>query len=147
MRFLLLSLLFLGMDLVSKFHMETQNFAFLPENEFFRLELHHNPGISFSLPVPLALQIGISILVFIAAGIFIYKNPPQGKWETLSIALITGGALGNFIERVLSGQVTDFIAVWHFPVFNLADSFLFVGVVMLLINSSFQKKISPPVLS
>ena len=61
----------------------------------------------------------------------------RGEWRTaLPVALIIGGALGNLIDRVVHGQVTDFIQVywhtWSYPAFNVADSAITVGAVLLI---------------
>jgi len=62
---------------------------------------------------------------------------PRGEWRTaLPLALVIGGALGNLIDRIRIGHVTDFIQVyyheWAFPSFNVADSAISVGAVLLL---------------
>ncbi|EIA21299.1 signal peptidase II [Listeria fleischmannii] len=79
-------------------------------------------------------------ITIIVVGIIIYIMQKYAKGHTLfsiSLALILGGALGNFIDRVLHQEVVDFIAtVWgnyHFPIFNIADASLSVGVVLMLI--------------
>ncbi len=57
----------------------------------------------------------------------------------LALSLVAGGAVGNLIDRVLTGRVVDFIDVyvgdWHWPAFNVADSAITVGVVLLLLSS------------
>jgi signal peptidase II len=57
---------------------------------------------------------------------------------------VIGGALGNVVDRFLYGAVVDFldfhIAGWHYPTFNIADSFVFIGVVVLCIHSMFFEK-------
>ena len=67
---------------------------------------------------------------------------PRSEWRTaLPLALIVGGALGNLVDRLLRGQVTDFIQVywrtWSFPAFNVADSAISVGAVALIAFSLF----------
>ncbi len=67
---------------------------------------------------------------------------PRNEWRTaLPLALIIGGALGNLIDRLLRGQVTDFIQVywrdWSWPAFNVADSSICVGVVVLILFGLF----------
>lgn len=64
-------------------------------------------------------------------------HTPRGDWRTaLPLALVIGGALGNLIDRLRAGHVTDFIQVyyrdWAFPSFNVADSAISVGAVLLL---------------
>ncbi|HEY3520231.1 MAG TPA: signal peptidase II [Rhodanobacteraceae bacterium] len=66
----------------------------------------------------------------------------RGEWRTaLPLALIVGGALGNLVDRLLRGQVTDFIQVywraWSFPAFNVADSAISVGAIALIVFSLF----------
>ncbi|RIX46576.1 lipoprotein signal peptidase [Paenibacillus nanensis] len=72
-------------------------------------------------------------------GIMLYL-PKAHREKTIlpyGLALILGGALGNFIDRVMKGEVVDMIQVHfiHFPVFNVADSFLCIGVLIVLIHS------------
>ena len=66
------------------------------------------------------------------------------KWLSYSVAFMIGGTLGNFIDRVSFNGVTDFIGFifgnYHFPIFNLADSFLVVGVIMFIIHCLFIDK-------
>jgi signal peptidase II len=70
------------------------------------------------------------------------RRTPRGDWHTaLPLALVIGGALGNLIDRLRSGHVTDFIQVylgsWPFPSFNIADSAISVGAVLLVVFSLF----------
>jgi signal peptidase II len=61
------------------------------------------------------------------------------RWLAVALALILGGAIGNLIDRLYLGYVIDFVDVyydkWHWPAFNVADSAIFVGVAMLIIDS------------
>jgi len=70
------------------------------------------------------------------------RRTPRGDWRTaLPLALVIGGALGNLIDRLRAGHVTDFIQVylgsWPFPSFNVADSAISVGAVLLVLFSLF----------
>jgi len=71
--------------------------------------------------------------------LYYYAVKKNYKWLTYTIVLIVGGAIGNFIDRLLFNGVTDFIVLefMEFPVFNLADSFLSVGVVMFVVHYLF----------
>ncbi|MGH8184724.1 MAG: signal peptidase II [Rhodanobacteraceae bacterium] len=78
----------------------------------------------------LAVAVSIGLAVWLA-------RTPRRDWSTaLPLALIIGGALGNMIDRVVHGQVTDFIQVywhaWSYPAFNVADSAITVGAVLLI---------------
>ena len=64
---------------------------------------------------------------------------PKSKWiESLALALILGGALGNLYDRVMLGYVVDFLdfhwSGWHFPAFNIADSGISVGAILLILD-------------
>jgi signal peptidase II len=81
------------------------------------------------------LFIAVMVLVLIGVAIYWYRTRPRFLWLSISLGLITAGALGNAIDRLDTGLVTDFIdvlgPVW--PVFNVADSAVVVGVGMLLV--------------
>jgi len=111
---------------------------------FFNLTLLHNTGAAFSFLSDaggwqrwffalMALLISAVILVWL-------KRLPSGRvWLAVALSLVLGGALGNVWDRVTLGYVVDFLDVyyqgWHWPAFNLADSAIFVGAVMLIIDS------------
>jgi signal peptidase II len=74
-------------------------------------------------------------LVVSAVILFYFPRLPRGDWLVrLSLALYLGGALGNLIDRLRQGYVTDFISVGSFPVFNIADACVSIGVVTLLVG-------------
>lgn len=81
----------------------------------------------------LAIAVSIIITVWLA-------RTPRNDWRTaLPLALVVGGAIGNVIDRIRFGQVTDFIQVyyqqWAWPAFNVADAAISVGAVLLVIGS------------
>ena len=89
-----------------------------------------------------------SIISLVAAAILTYliiKQPNNAKTNLLSFSLILGGALGNFYDRAFQGYVIDFldfhIGNYHWPAFNIADSAITCGVILLIVISSFTKKI------
>lgn len=83
--------------------------------------------------------ITISLVASVALTIWLLRLPKQAFWQAVSLALILGGAIGNLIDRVAYGYVVDFLLVyyqtWHWPAFNVADSAISVGAVMLLVDS------------
>ena len=106
---------------------------------FLRIELHKNPGIAFSLPVPNALQIFFSLVVLGGIGLF-WKKIAQDSFENITLTVVLGGAMGNLLERVTEGRVTDFIAIGNFPVFNLADTALSCGICALLLHEWWRQR-------
>jgi signal peptidase II len=89
-----------------------------------------NTGIARSLPVPLRI-VGIITLAVIGGIYYIYSKKQTG-W--LAVSFFLAGSLGNLIDRLVLGGVRDFIniGIFNFPIFNLADIFLNVGIVLLL---------------
>ena len=112
---------------------------------FFNIVLVLNRGVSFGMFAgqnqPLLL-IGISGVIITILFIWLWRNSSLAT--ALSIGSIIGGAIGNVIDRVRYGAVVDFldfhIAGLHWPAFNIADSFVFIGVVVLCIYSMFFEK-------
>jgi signal peptidase II len=71
----------------------------------------------------------------------LFRLPPDQKVELVALSLIFGGALGNVIDRARLGEVIDFIDVYyrtyHWPAFNVADSAITIGVILLLYHLVF----------
>ena len=77
----------------------------------------------------------ILAIIVIAAIIYYYPRVQESDWTLrLAMGLQLGGAAGNLIDRLLMQKVTDFISIGNFPVFNVADSSITVGVVVLLLG-------------
>ncbi|MBN1879488.1 signal peptidase II [bacterium] len=117
---------------------------------FFQLTLVHNPGAAFGLfrgfPETWRLLF-FSIMYILAVGILInlyMQRPLQNRIIPISISLIGGGALGNFIDRYRFGYVIDFIDTYpfgyHFPTFNIADSCITIGVSLMILHMLFFDK-------
>lgn len=139
--------LIIGLDQISKLAIlnALPLHAYWEINGFFNLVHVRNEGAAFSF---LAHQAGWQRYFFIALGsvisaLIVYwlkrSAPTAQKW---ALALILGGAIGNVIDRIVHGNVIDFldlhIAGWHWPAFNVADSAITVGAVLILL-SSFQR--------
>ena len=103
--------------------------------EFVRFTFTRNSGIAFGLgsglPFPYAV---FSVLAVVVILYLFLRHPQHSLARQVALALILGGALGNLVDRVRSGQVVDFILIgwrrWYWPVFNLADSAVTVGVLL-----------------
>jgi len=117
---------------------------------FFNLTMAHNTGAAFSFLanaggwqrwffVVLTLVISTVLLVWLK------RLPTTAKLEAISLSLILGGAIGNLIDRVNLGYVIDFLdfynyfGQYHFPAFNVADSAICVGAVLLILDSFINK--------
>ena len=88
---------------------------------------------------------GLALVMSIFLTIYLLKAPRQAKLLSLGLALVLGGAVGNLIDRLLHGHVIDFIHVhnanvWHYPIFNIADMGISVGVAMIVIDMIFLEK-------
>jgi signal peptidase II len=107
---------------------------FLDFAPFFRIVHWHNTGAAFGI-FPQASVIFTVVAIVVAIVIVIYwPRVPVEQWALrLALAMQLGGALGNLTSRLTQGVVTDFIAVGNFPVFNVADSSISVGVAILVI--------------
>jgi signal peptidase II len=140
-----LSLLVLALDQVSKLLVIDQLTAYVDVivvTGFFNLVHVHNTGAAFSLFADQpGWQRGFFIgVALIATGVILFlMRKTQGRRTfSMALALILGGAIGNVIDRILYGHVIDFldffIAGWHWPAFNIADSAISIGAVMLIID-------------
>lgn len=109
-----------------------------------------NPGAAFGFlaGAPAVWRVPFFILVTAGASLLIYAAqrflPPERRGIRLALGLIWGGALGNFTDRVWLGKVIDFIDVgirqYRWPVFNLADSCITVGLGILLFDYWWRRK-------
>jgi signal peptidase II len=111
---------------------------------YFNLTLAHNYGAAFSF---LASAGGwqrwfftvLAVVVSIVLTIWMKRLKANARLEAISLALILGGAIGNVIDRVMHGYVIDFLDVYvgtyHWPAFNIADSAICVGAVLLILDS------------
>ena len=111
-----------------------------------RFVLARNPGGAFSIFSGAGMT---PVLAVVAIGVAIYLVRMVGRTDDLlmlvALSLILGGALGNLIDRLvrapgfLRGHVIDFVSVGRFPIFNVADSALTIGIVLLLVASFRQR--------
>lgn len=151
LRWLWLTLLCLILDQVTK-QWVAGSFDYLetlPVLPFFSLTYVHNLGAAFSF---LADQGGwqrwfFTAIAAIASVVFIVwlaKTPKSQTLLSIAFALMLSGAMGNLIDRVLFGYVIDFLDFhWsgnHFPAFNVADSMIFIGAALMILESFLNKE-------
>lgn len=109
--------------------------------EFFRLTLGYNTGVAFGMfanggsgPLIVTGLVILGLIVWFGQALKSGQFLPQAGWP---IGLLLGGAVANFIDRLIDGRVTDFldagIGATRWPTFNLADSFIIVGMAWLLL--------------
>lgn len=118
--------------------------------DFFLITSHRNTGAAFGiLENQRFFFIIITIVVVIGIVWYIQKMKNTGnKLLPFALSLVLGGALGNFLDRALTGEVVDFLQFnfgsYTFPIFNIADSCIVIGVALIIIDSfremSLEKK-------
>ena len=109
---------------------------------FFSLVYVTNPGAAFGFlaRAPEIFRylffIGITVLAILLIIYYIVKSKQETLLIVISLALIFGGAVGNLIDRIRFGAVVDFldfyIGTWHWPAFNVADSAISIGAVLMI---------------
>jgi len=101
-------------------------------SHLFNLTFVKNTGAAFGL-FPNGSTLFVIIAVVVTAGIALYfRHIPRGEWLLkISLAMQFGGAMGNLLDRVRLGYVVDFVDFHMWPVFNFADTFIVVGVLLL----------------
>ena len=149
---LLLSLVVIALDQLTKYVVLHALEPYVPQPVIPGLlnwTLAFNTGAAFSfLHDQAGWQRWLFSLLAVAVSAMLVRwlaKLPRDDWRNaLPVALVIGGALGNLIDRVRAGQVTDFIEVyfrtWSFPAFNVADSAISVGAVLLLWFGLFSAK-------
>ena len=148
-----LSLLVLVIDQASKFYFEAklemfQQIVIIPD--LFSWTLAYNTGAAFSfLADSSGWQRWLFALIAIAVSavlvVWLKRLGRNDTWLAVALALVLGGALGNLYDRIALGHVIDFILVhwqnrWYFPAFNIADSAITVGAIMLALDMFKSKK-------
>lgn len=138
---LILSLIFLIVDQISKILVV----KFLDLNSvtviknFFYLTYTNNTGAAFSILTDKRIfLVLVGIIIIILLIYYLKKHQIKNTINKIAFALVIGGSIGNLIDRIIRGSVVDFIDIkifsYNFPIFNLADTFITIGVLLLLIN-------------
>ncbi len=120
---------------------------------FFKITHLRNTGAAFSLfaDAPAAWRMIMLVLfssvALIIVLVLLVRNSRHFTWNGFALSLILGGALGNLWDRILHGWVTDFLLVyykrWEWPAFNVADSAICVGAVLLIAEMLFKHEHAP----
>ena len=153
LKWLWLSGLVLVLDQASKWMMTSwlslyETVAVMP---FFNLTMAHNTGAAFSFLAQAGgwqrwFFAAVAAVVSVVLLVWLKRLTATAKLEAVSISLILGGAIGNLVDRISLGYVVDFLdfynyyGSYHFPAFNIADSAICIGAVLLIIDGVGHKQ-------
>jgi signal peptidase II len=98
-----------------------------------KLTLSHNEGVAFGLAGGSGAPLVIVTVLALGVVLYLFSRNPTRPLMWIATGLLAGGAIGNLIDRIRAGAVTDFIELPHWPPFNLADCAISVGVVLLVV--------------
>jgi signal peptidase II len=147
-----LALILFIVDWVTKQAIESNLFygQEIPVLPFFDLTLRYNTGAAFSFLAEAGgwqrwffSVIALAVVVGISWRLIRISN--TNRLESLALSFVLGGAIGNLYDRLMYGHVVDFLQLhwqqsWYFPAFNVADSAITIGVVLMLLESVVTKK-------
>ncbi|WP_150266678.1 signal peptidase II [Paenibacillus tepidiphilus] len=108
--------------------------------DFFIITSHRNTGAAFGI-LEGQIWFFVIVTVIVVAGIVWYLNKSMGSRKLLptALGLVLGGAVGNFLDRILAGEVVDFLMFnfgsYTFPIFNVADSCIVIGVALIILDT------------
>jgi signal peptidase II len=120
--------------------------SWLPESlmwlsPYARIVHWYNRGAAFGMFQEGGMVFTVLAFIVIAAIIYYYPQVSRADWPLrLAMSMQLGGAIGNLIDRLTIGHVTDFVSVGTFPVFNIADASISVGCVVLLLGVWWQER-------
>jgi len=147
---LVLAIVVIALDQWSKFAVLARfaEYESLPVTGFFNLVLVYNPGAAFSF---LADHAGWQRWFFVILAVVICSWLLHMTWQhraerlqPAAFSLVIGGAIGNVIDRLIWGKVVDFldfhVAGWHWPAFNLADSAICLGVILMILAQLLESR-------
>ena len=140
---IIFTIIFLIIDICTKLIINKYlvvNESILVIKHFLNITHVRNTGAAWSLfSNQTILLLIVSTIVIIGIILYIKKNKPTNIIEKIAYSMILGGAIGNFTDRILYGYVIDFIDItlfgYNYPIFNLADTFIVIGVIILIIIS------------
>jgi len=153
LKWLWLSLLVIVLDQISKIWVSSSLSLYeaIPVTPFFNITLAHNTGAAFSFLADAGgwqrwFFTAIAAVVSVVIIVWLKRLPADERLQASALALVLGGAIGNVVDRLMHGHVVDFLDFYygdyHWPAFNVADSAICVGAVLLIWHSFFghQKK-------
>jgi signal peptidase II len=145
-RWLALALVIIALDQLTKMAVREGLVLYevVPVAPAINLTRVHNTGAAFSFLNDAGgwqrwLFVGLAFAVSAGIVVWLLRHGDERLWYTLALTLVLGGAIGNLCDRLTLGYVIDFIDVyydrWHWPAFNVADSAISIGAVLLLLDA------------
>lgn len=138
---LFITIIILVLDQITKFIIASSmkvgdSFEVIPN--FLNITSHRNDGAAWGiLSGKMSFFFIITIIILVVLIVFYIKEAKNNLLMQIAISLLFAGAIGNFIDRVLHGEVVDFVDTYifgyNFPIFNVADSSLTIGVLLIII--------------
>ena len=138
---IILTIVFFVVDFVSKLivsNLMNVHDSIEVIKDFFYISYFRNTGGAWSIfsnHTWLLTLVSLIIIIFLVC--YVYKNKPKKKMETLGYSMILGGSIGNLLDRIIYGYVIDFLDFnifgYNYPIFNFADVFIVIGVLILII--------------
>lgn len=146
LKWLGLSLLAVVLDQGSKLVVDSsmQLYQSIPILPFFKITYVHNTGAAFSFLSEAGgwqrwFFAGLALVISVIITVWLSRLQKHETLLAIALSLVLGGAVGNLIDRLAYGYVIDFLDVyygtWHWPAFNIADSAITLGVVLMLAES------------
>ena len=146
LKWLALSFVALVLDQVSKWAIDSsmQLYQSIPLVPYFNLTYLRNTGAAFSFLSEAGgwqrwFFAGLAIVISAVIGVWLARLKEHETELAVALSLVLGGAIGNLIDRLAYGYVIDFLDVyyqtWHWPAFNIADSAITLGVILMLLES------------
>ena len=127
-------LLIIILDQVTKYFVEKNFKNNYVGNSIIGIEVSENTGLAFGFNDGNTKNIGLTIFALLIIINFIRKQIDRLDYKTtVAISFVLGGGIGNLIDRFVRGSVLDFIKVFKFPNFNIADSFIVIGWILVVI--------------
>ncbi|PHK50668.1 signal peptidase II [Staphylococcus edaphicus] len=138
---LFITIIILILDQITKFIVASSmkvgdSYEVIPN--FLNITSHRNDGAAWGiLSGKMSFFFIITVIILVILIVFFIKEAKNNLLMQIAISLLFAGALGNFIDRVLHGEVVDFVDTYifgyNFPIFNVADSSLTIGVLLIII--------------
>ncbi len=101
-----------------------------------QLRLAYNSGVAFSVgnTLPAGVIVAITAAIAVAITVYAWRRAPQAGWvERIAGGAVIGGAVANLVDRARDGRVTDYLHTGWWPTFNLADTFLVTGFIVIAV--------------